>query len=338
MRLSLLVFIIIAYSVSAHYCSCFPGSADFTGYMCTYSEPKVPAFDPASQSFKFQMAAEQLRANVGCVVKDNRTDCHEGSGCELDCNFDHCGVPISISNFQGEVVECKKDTGTGWNECDGDEFEYIFGQPDTKEIKLETDKRIEGSIINEKCGSSPYRINIPVEFKLTQDADEADYKITIRTTWDPDIYAPCDFSSVGIKTSCRGEECGQFIRESYSDFIVQVSLQEDSGSADVQCADCAECEGDGCGEQQEKKMSADVKETEVEGSGFPMIIVFILGGALLVGVGLALFVVRRGKPKQENLLGSADQQIASQQAQEESHEGDGAQSQGQPDDEQKNQI
>ena len=284
----------------AHYCSCFPGSAGFTNYMCTYSEPKTPLFHEDSQSFKFTMVAEQLRSNVGCPVKDARTDCTEGSGCELDCLFENCGVPISISNFGGEVVKCEMNTGNGWIDCAGNEFNFIFADPDVTSIDVQTDIVGIGSTINEVCGSSPYRINIPVEFIVTDNAIEADYEITVRTTWDPDIYSPCDFKRPDISSSCTGPECGMFLRESYSDFIINIGLKETDNT--IQITNCPQgcAEGYVCNEEtnecvQEITVRMD-PNNEKEGGSFPTWIIIVVIVVVLVVVVLIFLKKKKSSP------------------------------------------
>jgi len=306
----LLLAVLTSSIVNAHYCSCFPGSADFSGYMCTYSEPKTPLFDEKSQSFKFTMVAEQLRANVGCAVKDGRHDCIEGSGCELDCVYDNCGVPIAISSFAGKIVQCEKNEGQGWNEC-GDEFEFKFGEADVPTIEVKTDKRIIGSVINEECGSSPYRINIPVEFVVTDNAVEADYKITVRTSWDPDVYNPCEFSEPEIDSNCKGEHCGKFIRESFSDFIVTVSLKENTASIEDCPRGCSE--GFVCDNEAHVCVAKEIHQPGVQkGKGY---LRFIIIGAVVVAVIVAfVLVLRRKQPPSPVPKGPIGMQGASQQA------------------------
>jgi len=311
MVITLIVFSGLLSSMTlAHWCSCFPGSESYIAYMCTFPEQESPLFNPEINGFEFNMYIEQYHAQLtgefggGCPVRedidelDSRNKAGDGPATLED---NRCGVPITMDNFTMEVSGCQKNLGPGWNECDGDEFLYEFGESYPESFRYDEDEH--GYECTGDPNSSKKKSRIGVKVLLTEEADAGEYKIKLRGGWDPDLYNPPPFAE-----GCTGDHCGKRVGDSYKEAEIHITLadvcvpswdcNEWSECMDNlqsrQCNDLNQC-GTAAGKPEEEKTcgSSDTSTADDDkGSSFTIL---ILGVIVLGVVVMAIMILMRPK-------------------------------------------
>lgn len=248
MRWRLLAFVMVLSVPFAlgHWCSCFPGCASYTDYMCAYPDRNSPSYSEEDNGFSFNVHIEQWRAEItsefggGCPVRDDvdrledRNQARDGPGTPED---NLCGVPITMDNFEVEDVECQKNLGEGWNPCDGDELDFSFGDPSPSSFTYDYDYTAPGWQCTRDPSSDAKKSRVPVFIEVTTDADEGEYRIKLRAGWDPDLYNPPAFGD------CSGDGCSERVGDSYKDLEVTIDVPEPC----IPDCDGKECGDDGCG-------------------------------------------------------------------------------------------